>query len=104
MLDGALSVLVSVVSNFLEPYFLALGRFRPLCCRTVKYYSPTTQVCIVKVGREHVRIARGAITLLTNIDGVGVLPVVWYCSGWLGEERFHLSPFALMGYLIVKEQ
>jgi hypothetical protein len=44
-----------------------------------------TQTCIIKVGREHVRIARGAVTLLTNIDGIGVLPVVWCCSGRLDE-------------------
>ena len=43
-----------------------------------------TQTCIIKVGREHVRIVRGAITLLTNIDGVDVLPVVRCCSGMFG--------------------
>jgi len=66
----------SVILNFGDAGWGAVG-----VSLSVKYYSPTTQTCIIKVGREHVRIARGAITLLTNIDGIGVLPIVSRCSG-----------------------
>lgn len=79
---GAVGVNLSG-KQFLEAFAQVFDRSRPYYA--VKYYSPTTQMGIIKVGREHVRIARGAITLLTNIDGVSVLPVVWCCSGGLGE-------------------
>jgi len=47
----------------------------------VKYYSTTTGICIIRVGREHVRIARAGVTLLTSIEGSPVIPVVLHCSG-----------------------
>jgi RNase P/RNase MRP subunit POP5 len=50
-------------------------------CHIVKYYSSTTGICIIRVGREHVRIARAGVTLLTSIEGSSIIPVVLHCSG-----------------------
>ena len=47
----------------------------------VKYYSPVTGHCIIRVARDHYRIAWGATTLITSIDGKLVLPHVIHCSG-----------------------
>ncbi|KAJ7143202.1 hypothetical protein C8R43DRAFT_1089063 [Mycena crocata] len=48
---------------------------------TVKYYSPTTNICIIRVARDHHRIAWGALTLLTAIDGGRYIPNVIHLSG-----------------------
>ncbi|KIY46037.1 hypothetical protein FISHEDRAFT_66541 [Fistulina hepatica ATCC 64428] len=48
---------------------------------TVKYYSPTTNVCIIRVGRDQHRIAWAGLTLLTTVDGVPVIPHVVHLSG-----------------------
>ncbi|KAG2359364.1 hypothetical protein BDR07DRAFT_1452406 [Suillus spraguei] len=37
----------------------------------VKYFSPTTNLCIIRVARDHHRIAWGAVTLLTGIHDSG---------------------------------
>jgi hypothetical protein len=47
----------------------------------VKYFSSTTNLCIIRVGREHVRTAWGAVTLLGVIEGQKVLPNVAHVSG-----------------------
>jgi ribonuclease P/MRP protein subunit POP5 len=48
---------------------------------TVKYFSPTTNLCIIRVARDHHRIAWGAVTLLTSIHDVRVIPRVIHVSG-----------------------
>jgi len=48
---------------------------------TVKYYSPTTNICIIRVARDHHRIAWGAVTLVTAIEGVRCIPNVVHVSG-----------------------
>jgi ribonuclease P/MRP protein subunit POP5 len=48
---------------------------------SVKYFSPITNICIIRVGREHVRTAWGAVTLLNSIEGRKVLPNVVHVSG-----------------------
>ncbi|KAL0577103.1 RNA-binding protein pop5 [Marasmius crinis-equi] len=48
---------------------------------TVKYFSPTTHICIVRVARDHHKIAWGAVTMLKSIEGVGILPNVIHVSG-----------------------
>ncbi|KAF5327718.1 hypothetical protein D9619_004663 [Psilocybe cf. subviscida] len=48
---------------------------------TVKYYSPTTNICIIRVARDQHNIAWGAITLLTAIEGVRYIPNVVQVSG-----------------------
>ncbi|KIY66854.1 hypothetical protein CYLTODRAFT_437284 [Cylindrobasidium torrendii FP15055 ss-10] len=48
---------------------------------TVKYFSPTTNICIIRVAREQHRIARGGVTLIKAIDGVRILPFVIDLTG-----------------------
>lgn len=48
---------------------------------TVKYFSPTTNLCIIRVGRDHHRIAWGAVTLVKKLQGKTYLPNVIHLSG-----------------------
>ncbi|KIL64395.1 hypothetical protein M378DRAFT_78159, partial [Amanita muscaria Koide BX008] len=48
---------------------------------TVKYFSPMTNICIIRVGRDQHKVAWGAVTLLTTIEGQGVVPNVVHISG-----------------------
>ncbi|KAF7366771.1 Ribonuclease P/MRP protein subunit POP5 [Mycena sanguinolenta] len=48
---------------------------------TVKYYSPTTNICIIRVAWDHHQIAWGALTLLTAIEGTRYIPNVIHLSG-----------------------
>jgi len=47
----------------------------------VKYFSPVTGMAIIRVARDHFRLAWGAVTLLTSLDGQKVLPFVVHVSG-----------------------
>jgi Rpp14/Pop5 family len=47
----------------------------------VKYYSPATNICIIRVARDPYRIAWGAVTLLSSIDGKKYIPNVVHVSG-----------------------
>lgn len=47
----------------------------------VKYCSPATNVCIIRVARDQHNIAWGALTLLTSIDGLRYIPNVVHVSG-----------------------
>ncbi|KAJ8588140.1 hypothetical protein M405DRAFT_820214 [Rhizopogon salebrosus TDB-379] len=66
----------SVTTNFGDAGWGAVGM-----SLTVKYFSPTTNLCIIRVARDHHRIAWGAVTLLTSIDDVRVIPHVVHVSG-----------------------
>jgi len=66
----------SVLANFGDTGWGAVG-----LSLTVKYYSPTTHVCIIRVARDHHRIAWGALTLLTSIEGMKYIPNVIHVSG-----------------------
>ena|ERR1700722_16748891 len=48
---------------------------------TVKYHSPVTNICIIRVARDHYRIAWGAITMLSSIEGQKYIPHVIHVSG-----------------------
>ena len=52
-----------------------------LPCFSVKYFSPTTNVCIIRVARDQHNIAWGALTLLTSIEGGKYIPNVIHVSG-----------------------
>ena len=52
-----------------------------VCVRAVKYFSPTTNLCIVRVAREPYRIAWAAATLLSSIEGRPCIPNVVHVSG-----------------------
>lgn len=47
----------------------------------VKYFSPTTNICIIRVARDPYRIAWGAVTYLSSIDGQRYIPNVVHVSG-----------------------
>ncbi|PFH51076.1 hypothetical protein AMATHDRAFT_40386 [Amanita thiersii Skay4041] len=66
----------SVLLNFGDTGWGAVG-----LSMNVKYFSPMTNICIIRVGRDQARIAWGAVTLLTNVDGVKVVPFVVHVSG-----------------------
>jgi ribonuclease P/MRP protein subunit POP5 len=53
----------------------------PVDVKLVKYHSPTTNICIIRVARDHHRIAWGAITLLHSIQGQQYIPYVIRVSG-----------------------
>lgn len=48
---------------------------------TVKYYSPMTNVCIIRVARDQHNIAWAGLTMVTAIEGVRVIPNVVHLSG-----------------------
>ena len=49
--------------------------------KSVKYFSPTTNLCIVRVAREHHNIAWGAVTLIRKLEGKLHIPHVLHVSG-----------------------
>ncbi|KAJ7154181.1 hypothetical protein C8R46DRAFT_1118931 [Mycena filopes] len=66
----------SVVSHFGDVGWGSVG-----LSISVKYYSPTTNICIIRVARDHHKIAWGALTLLTDIEGTRYIPNVVHLSG-----------------------
>ncbi|KAJ7766615.1 hypothetical protein B0H16DRAFT_1522005 [Mycena metata] len=66
----------SVVNNFGD---VGWGYVGP--SMSVKYYSPTTNICIIRVARDHHKIAWGALTLVTEIAGTRYIPNVIHLSG-----------------------
>ncbi|KAG2114821.1 hypothetical protein DEU56DRAFT_187026 [Suillus clintonianus] len=78
-LDGRLiynALRDSVVTNFGDTGWGTVGM-----SLTVKYFSPTTNLCIIRVARDHHRIAWGAVTLLTGIHDIRIIPRVIHVSG-----------------------
>ena len=57
------------------------GRHLLICCVSVKYFSPMTNVAIIRVGRDQHRIAWGGVTLLKEIDAWKIIPYVVHVSG-----------------------
>jgi ribonuclease P/MRP protein subunit POP5 len=47
----------------------------------VKYFSSATNICIIRVARDPHRIAWGAVTYLSSIDGQKYIPNVVHVSG-----------------------
>ncbi|KAI9460315.1 hypothetical protein HD554DRAFT_2134444 [Boletus coccyginus] len=66
----------SVISNFGDTGWGAVGG-----SMAVKYVSPTTHLCILRVARDQHTLARGAVTFLTSINGTRVIPHVVHVSG-----------------------
>ncbi|KAF5379820.1 hypothetical protein D9615_005793 [Tricholomella constricta] len=66
----------SVLNNFGDTGWGSVG-----LSLTVKYYSPTTNICIIRVARDHHKIAWGAVTLLSSIEGLRYIPHVIHVSG-----------------------
>ncbi|KAJ7879002.1 hypothetical protein B0H14DRAFT_3082963 [Mycena olivaceomarginata] len=66
----------SILSNFGDVGWGSVG-----LSITVKYYSPTTNICIIRVARDHHKIAWGALTLMTAVEGTRYIPNVIHLSG-----------------------
>ncbi|KAN0092565.1 hypothetical protein V8E55_003349 [Tylopilus felleus] len=66
----------SVILNFGDMGWGAVGG-----SMTVKYFSPTTHLCIIRVARDQHNLAWGAVTLLTSINGTRIIPHVVQVSG-----------------------
>jgi len=66
----------SVIVNFGDTGWGAVGS-----SLNVKYHSPATNICIIRVARDPYRIAWGAVTLLSSIDGKKYIPNVVHVSG-----------------------
>ena len=47
----------------------------------MKYYSPITNLCIIRVAREHHSIAWAAVTLIRKLQGKAYIPHVIHVSG-----------------------
>ncbi|TDL25765.1 hypothetical protein BD410DRAFT_837228 [Rickenella mellea] len=72
----------SVLSNFGDVGWGAVGS-----SLTVKYFSPTTNLSIIRVAREHHRIAWGAVTLLKALQGKPYIPNVIHVSGTIKQAQ-----------------
>jgi len=66
----------SVIVNFGNTGWGAVGS-----SLNVKYFSPATNICIIRVARDPYRIAWGAVTYLSSIDGQRYIPNVVHVSG-----------------------
>ncbi|PPQ63559.1 hypothetical protein CVT24_004856 [Panaeolus cyanescens] len=66
----------SVASNFGDTGWGKVG-----LSLTVKYFSPMTNLCIIRVARDQHNIAWAALTLLSSIDGMAYIPNVIHVSG-----------------------
>ncbi|KAI0027288.1 hypothetical protein K488DRAFT_81181 [Vararia minispora EC-137] len=66
----------SVITHFGDTGWGAVGS-----SMSVKYFSPTTNLCIIRVGRDPHKIAWGAVCLLADVDGRVVIPNVVHVSG-----------------------
>ncbi|KAG8793688.1 hypothetical protein FRC12_001930 [Ceratobasidium sp. 428] len=68
----------SVIENFGDAGWGAVGG-----SLTIKYFSPTTRICIIRVARDHHTTAWGAVTLMRSLGGSPVIPHVIHLSGTL---------------------
>ncbi|KAF9650246.1 hypothetical protein BDM02DRAFT_1499067 [Thelephora ganbajun] len=66
----------SVIVNFGDAGWGAVGN-----SLNVKYFSPATNICIIRVARDPYRIAWGAVTCLSSMDGQKYIPNVVHVSG-----------------------
>ncbi|KZO98935.1 hypothetical protein CALVIDRAFT_535035 [Calocera viscosa TUFC12733] len=72
----------TVVHNFGEVGWGAVGG-----SLNVKYYSPVTNLCIIRVARDHYRTAWAGVTLLTSLNGETCIPRVVHCSGTIKQAQ-----------------
>jgi len=68
----------SIIENFGDAGWGAVGG-----SLTIKYFSPMTRICIIRVARDHHAVAWGAATLMRALAGSPVIPHVIHLSGTL---------------------
>lgn len=62
-------------------YFAAVADHCNLPRASVKYFSPRTNLCIIRVAREPHKIAWAGVALMTAVDGRRYVPHVVHVSG-----------------------
>ncbi|CAK9781426.1 hypothetical protein CC85DRAFT_282753 [Cutaneotrichosporon oleaginosum] len=79
--DDGSSAVYKAVRSMCQSVFGDEGWGRVSSSFKVSYHSPLTTLTILRVARPHYRLLWAAITLLTSIGGVAVLPRVVAVSG-----------------------
>lgn len=72
------SSLTSELSSTVEKRQLAANT---ICNQPVKYFSPRTNLCIIRVARDPHKLAWASVSLMTTIDGKKFIPHVVHVSG-----------------------
>ncbi|KAH9918901.1 uncharacterized protein BXZ73DRAFT_92128 [Epithele typhae] len=72
----------SVLTHFGDTGWGAVGS-----SLTVKYFSPKTNLCIIRVAREPHKIAWASVTLVTAVDGRRCVPHVVHVSGTIKQAQ-----------------
>ncbi|KAM5544800.1 hypothetical protein V8D89_001698 [Ganoderma adspersum] len=72
----------SVITHFGDTGWGAVG-----ASLTIKYFSPKTNLCIIRVARDPHKIAWASVTLITTIDGRKYVPHVIHVSGTIKQAQ-----------------
>lgn len=72
----------SVITHFGDTGWGAVG-----ASLNIKYYSPRTNMCIIRVARDHHRIAWASVTLLSSIEGQRYIPNVVHVAGTIKQAQ-----------------
>ncbi|KAH9902383.1 hypothetical protein C8Q73DRAFT_785074 [Cubamyces lactineus] len=72
----------SVITHFGDTGWGAVGS-----SLTIKYFSPRTNLCIIRVARDPHKIAWASVTLLNAIDGRKYIPHVVHVSGTIKQAQ-----------------
>ncbi|TBU27785.1 hypothetical protein BD309DRAFT_953056 [Dichomitus squalens] len=72
----------SVITHFGDTGWGAVGS-----SLTIKYFSPRTHLCIIRVARDPHKIAWASVTLMTTIDGRKYIPHVVHVSGTIKQAQ-----------------
>ncbi|KAF8501238.1 hypothetical protein BU17DRAFT_78431 [Hysterangium stoloniferum] len=72
----------SVITNFGDVGWGAVST-----SLNVKYFSPTTNLCIIRIARDHHKLAWGATTLLTTVNGKDYIPHLIHLAGTIKQAQ-----------------
>ncbi|PIL32395.1 hypothetical protein GSI_05641 [Ganoderma sinense ZZ0214-1] len=72
----------SVITHFGDTGWGAVGS-----SLTVKYFSPKTNLCIIRVARDPHKIAWASVTLMTTVDSRKYVPHVVHVSGTIKQAQ-----------------
>ncbi|CCL98774.1 uncharacterized protein FIBRA_00779 [Fibroporia radiculosa] len=78
----------SIITHFGDTGWGAVGAsLTGAFAEFVKYYSPRTNVCIIRVARDQHNIAWAGVTLLSSIEGRRYIPNVVHVSGTIKQAQ-----------------
>ncbi|EIW57964.1 uncharacterized protein TRAVEDRAFT_38276 [Trametes versicolor FP-101664 SS1] len=72
----------SIITHFGDTGWGAVGS-----SLTIKYFSPRTNLCIIRVAREPHKIAWAGVALMTAVDGRRYVPHVVHVSGTIKQAQ-----------------